>query len=110
MSKLSTHILDLTTGRPAAGMRLALYYIDGGRELLLETAANADGRTDRPLLEGDAVLAGTYELVFQVGAYFEAGESAFLGEVPIRFRLEAGGSYHVPLLCTPWAYSTYRGS
>ena len=106
MGKLSTHVLDLLHGRPAAGMTVELRR----GEIVLKTfATNADGRTDAPLLTGDALAAGEYELTFHVGEYF--GENAFLDRVPVRFRVsDAAANYHVPLLCTPWAYSTYRGS
>ena len=108
MGKLSTHVLDLLHGRPAAGMTIVLRSTDP--HAVLKTAStNADGRTDAPLLVDDALQAGEYELTFHVGDYF--GEKAFLDRVPIRFRVaDANANYHVPLLCTPWAYSTYRGS
>jgi 5-hydroxyisourate hydrolase len=103
---LSTHVLDLTRGRPAAGMTIDLWR--AGTHVKTVTT-NADGRTETPLLEGDAFTPGEYELVFHVGAYF--GDTAFLDRVPIRFIVrEADARYHVPLLCSPWAYSTYRGS
>lgn len=112
MSKLSTHVLDLVNGRPAAGMSLSLWRLDGAtRVRCLETMTNLDGRTDRPLLEGDELAAGTYEIVFQVASYFlTPKDNVFLEEVPIRFVVQEGHSYHIPLLCTPWAYQTYRGS
>jgi 5-hydroxyisourate hydrolase len=106
--KLSTHVLDLQSGRPAAGMRIELHSLPAGR-LLKTVSTNADGRTDEPLLAAGALTAGEYELVFHVGDYF--GDTAFLDRVPVRFRIaDPAASYHVPLLCTPWAYSTYRGS
>lgn len=107
-AKLSTHVLDLASGKPAAGMTIELREAVTGR--VLNTAVtNADGRTDDPLLAGDEVLAGEYELLFHVGDYFR--EAGFLDRVPVRFRIaDPAASYHVPLLCTPWAYSTYRGS
>ena len=106
MGKLSTHVLDLLHGRPAAGMTIELR---SGAAVLKTIVTNADGRTDTPLLTGDALAAGEYELTFFVGDYF--GEKTFLDRVPIRFRVaDASANYHVPLLCTPWAYSTYRGS
>ena len=106
MGKLSTHVLDLLRGRPAAGMTIELR---AGDAVLKTVVTNADGRTDVPLLAGDALVAGEYELTFFVGDYF--GEKIFLDRVPIRFRVtDASANYHVPLLCTPWAYSTYRGS
>ncbi|MDE1171234.1 MAG: hydroxyisourate hydrolase [Verrucomicrobium sp.] len=114
MSKLSTHVLDTCHGRPAAGLTIELFRLEsGGARTLLQTAAtNADGRTDAPLLSGEAVQAGSYELLFHLGAYFQSlgVPSPFLDEVPVRFAMEAGGSYHVPLLASPWAYTTYRGS
>lgn len=108
MSSLSTHVLDTATGRPAAGMKIELWSRD--RSALIKTVTTtADGRTDEPLLAGDAMAAGTYELVFHVGDYF--GDRTFLDEVPVRFTIsDAKAKYHVPLLVTPWAYSTYRGS
>jgi 5-hydroxyisourate hydrolase len=106
--KLSTHVLDLTCGKPAAGLAIELRNPATGA-VLKTVRTNADGRTDGPLLVGDEVQAGDYELLFHVGAYF--GESGFLDVVPIRFRIsDPQAGYHVPLLCTPWAYSTYRGS
>ena len=106
MGKLSTHVLDLLHGRPAAGMTIELR---SGDAVLKTVTTNADGRTDAPLLVGDALATGEYELTFFVGGYF--GEKTFLDRVPVRFRVaDASANYHVPLLCTPWAYSTYRGS
>jgi 5-hydroxyisourate hydrolase len=107
--KLSTHILDATHGRPAEGMRVDLL-----REgvVLASVVTNVDGRCDGPLLEGGALVPGIYELQFQVWEYF-AGlgvKSPFLDVVPVRFRVEEGKSYHVPLVVSPYAYSTYRGS
>ena len=117
MGRLTTHVLDTVAGRPGSGMRLALYRLDGAeRTLLVETQTNDDGRVDRPLLDGDAMLRGTYELIFHVGHYFrlmghDLANPAFLDEVPIRFGIEdASAHYHVPLLVSPFAYSTYRGS
>ena len=113
MAKLSTHVLDLTTGKPAAGLRIELWSQASPPVLLKNVVTNADGRTDGPLLAGDEMKAGSYELVFLVKDYFGARgvECTFLDRVPIRFHLaDAQGSYHVPLLVTPWAYSTYRGS
>jgi 5-hydroxyisourate hydrolase len=108
---LSTHVLDTALGRPAAGIAVALAALDGtARTPLATTITNADGRTDAPLA---AHLApGAYELVFTVGPYFAAQRvPAFYDEITIRFRVEDGGrSYHVPLLLSPWGYSTYRGS
>lgn len=118
--KLSTHVLDTANGRPAPGMRLALYRVEpgaGSLDLVKQAITNADGRTDELLLGPDEMAKGTYELHFEVAAYFaeQAGVPRdglpFLDVVPIRFSIadpEAG--YHVPLLVTPWSYSTYRGS
>ena len=107
-AKLSTHVLDLTCGRPAAGMHIELREAITNA-LLKSVSTNADGRTDAPLLAGDELKAGDYELTFHVGAYF--GDTSFLDRVPIRFHIsDPVASLHVPLLCTPWAYSTYRGS
>ncbi|QTL05802.1 hydroxyisourate hydrolase [Aquabacter sp. L1I39] len=117
MGRLSTHVLDMVRGTPAAGVKIELFRIaaSGERALVATRTTNADGRTDTPLLAGDDFAAGSYELIFQVGAYFAAtgaavAEPAFLDLVPIRFAMAEGGHYHVPLLCSPWAYSTYRGS
>jgi 5-hydroxyisourate hydrolase len=109
MGKLTTHVLDTSRGQPAAGMKIELLK-DGA--LLRSITTNADGRGDGPLLEGDALVEGTYELRFHVAEYFRSQgiDSPFLDIVPVCFRMEAGGSYHVPLVCSPWAYSTYRGS
>ncbi len=115
MGRLTTHVLDTAHGRPAAAVPVALYALAGGRELVAQTATNADGRTDAPLLEGDAFRAGPYELEFSVGDYFasagaELADPPFLDDVVLRFRLGADEHYHVPLLVSPWSYSTYRGS
>ena len=115
--RLTTHVLDTALGRPAAGVRIELFReAAAGRQRLGEAVTNADGRCEAPLLSGAAFEAGCYELVFHVGAYFRALEIAlpappFLDQVPIRFGIaEAGGHYHVPLLISPYGYSTYRGS
>src|SRR5438105_8102674 len=114
MAQLSTHVLDTANGRPAAGMRIGLYVCAGETRRLVKTAiTNADGRTDEPLLTGDALAAGIYELEFHVGEYFAIpGEAPpFLGEVVVRFGVSGSAeNYHVPLLVSPYAYSTYRGS
>ena len=115
---LSTHVLDTARGRAAAGLRLELFRLDpaGDERISLKTVrTNADGRTDAPLLEGEEFEATTYEIVFDVGEYFEAevgvSDPPFLGRVPIRFGIaDASAHYHVPLLASPWSYSTYRGS
>jgi 5-hydroxyisourate hydrolase len=111
--KLSTHVLDTAHGCPAAGLSLELWK-DG--VCLVQTRTNHDGRTDGPLLSDDTFTPGVYELRFAVGAYFAGksetmGEPAFLDIVPIRFGVaDAEANYHVPLLVSPWSYSTYRGS
>ena len=116
MGRLSTHVLDTSIGRPAAGVRVVLSRIEHGQEFVVaEAVTNADGRTDAPLLAGDSYRPGTYVLVFDVRAYFSnrtpPAPSPFLDLVPIRFSMaEADGHYHVPLVVTPWSYSTYRGS
>ena len=118
MGRLTTHVLDTALGRPAAGIAVALYRVapNGQREKLSDFVTNADGRCDRPLLEGAAFIPGTYELMFAAGAYFDrAGltlpEPKFLDEVTIRFGIASPEQhYHVPLLLSPYAYSTYRGS
>lgn len=112
MGKISTHVLNLVTGRPADGMKVALYRRGGGGgSLVVSVWTNADGRTDEPLLAGAELATCEYEIVFSVGEYFAQGEGAFLTEVPVRFTVaDESASYHVPLLCTPWAYQTYRGS
>jgi 5-hydroxyisourate hydrolase len=111
--KLSTHVLDLSTGRPAAGMRIELWSLDGKPTMLKAVTTNLDGRADAPLLEGAMLAAGTYELLFFVKDYFVTHhkDSPFLDRVPVRFAIaDPKAGYHVPLLVTPWAYSTYRGS
>jgi 5-hydroxyisourate hydrolase len=116
MGRLTTHVLDTLHGRPAAGVAIRLFALDGARRMLVETVTNADGRTDAPLLPPERFATGGYELEFAIGAYFEmhgvpGGTPRFLDVVPIRFALaEPDGHYHVPLLATPWSYSTYRGS
>jgi 5-hydroxyisourate hydrolase len=117
--RLTTHVLDTAQGKPASGVAIELWQLDRAgerRELLATALTNADGRTDAPLLVGDAVLAGGYELVFAIGDYF-AGQPVvrttppFLDRVPVRFGIaDPAAHYHVPLLVSPWAYSTYRGS
>jgi hydroxyisourate hydrolase len=116
-AKLTTHVLDIAHGRPAAGLQIELWALTGERRNLLKTVhTNADGRTDQPLLVEPELAGGEYELVFFVGDYFEQKSKAaatvpFLNRVPVRFGIaDPTSSYHVPLLCSPWAYSTYRGS
>jgi len=142
--KLSTHVLDTARGRPAAGLKIQLWRIEPKEpRLLKEAVTNEDGRTETPLLWGDELKPGLYELVFQVGPYFqglsrhseaeadpsrrspaatgkaegmentslETAEETFLGDVPVRFRIiNSAENYHVPLLVSPWSYTTYRGS
>jgi len=116
MGRLTTHVLDTAQGRPGAGMALALYALDGDRTRVAEAVTNADGRCDAPLLEGDAFRPGRYELVFDAGAYFAAGGLAgatppFLDQIVLRFGVaDAARHYHVPLLVSPYGYTTYRGS
>lgn len=115
--KLTTHVLDTARGMPAAGLKVMLYRVTGDSHgKIAEVVTNADGRTDGPLLEGAAFSAGSYELVFCAGDYLRAsgqggGEPPFLDRIPIRFGIaDATAHYHVPLLLSPYAYSTYRGS
>ena len=118
MGHLSTHVLDTMHGRPAAGMHVTLQRIDGAQvETLRQVVLNQDGRTDGgPLLASSGMAAGHYRLLFEVGAYFRAlgvalPEPAFIDTVPVDFGIaDADASYHVPLLVSPWTYSTYRGS
>jgi 5-hydroxyisourate hydrolase len=114
--KLSTHVLDLMVGRPAAGLRIELRRVTPGPALLKTVVTNLDGRTEAPLLGPDEMASGTYQLEFHVGEYFASKGTApakipFLDIVPVRFGIsDSNASYHVPLLVTPWAYNTYRGS
>lgn len=117
MGRLTTHVLDTARGMPAAGLTIELFALDGGeRRRLTSATTNKDGRCDAPLLEGQALVAGSYELVFAVGAYFRgagvaSGNPAFLDLVPIRFQIaDPAAHYHVPLLVSPYGYTTYRGS
>ena len=113
MGRLTTHILDTAHGGPAANVDVRLYTIRDTRELVASATTNDDGRTPYPLLEDDVFVTGTYELEFDIGAYFsgqgaETPDPAFLDTVVIRVGLRAGEKYHVPLLASPWSYSTYR--
>ncbi len=115
--RLSTHVLDTHRGKPAACVRIRLFEVGlSARGLLAEAITNADGRTDQPLIGGEPLRVGTYELEFAIGDYFRAmgtplAQPAFIDVVPLRFGIgEPEGHYHVPLLATPWSYSTYRGS
>ena len=117
MGKLTTHVLDTANGRPGAGIKVELFALSGDtRRVLKTTLTNDDGRCDQPLLEGDALVAGEYELVFGAGDYFasigtKVPEPRFVDRVVLRFGVaDAGAHYHVPLLVSPWSYSTYRGS
>ena len=116
MGRLTTHVLDTARGRPAAGLRIELFSLDEGRRLLKSAVTNTDGRADAPLLEGDQFRAGGYELLFRAGEYFRASGTVlasppFLDDIPIRFGIaDPAQHYHVPLLLSPYAYSTYRGS
>ena len=105
---LTTHVLDTRNGRPAAGMKIELWSVEP-RKLLQSVLTNSEGRTDQPLLSPNENKAGDSELVFHAGDYF--GERQFLDRIPVRFTIsDAAAKYHVPLLVSPWAYSTYRGS
>ena len=115
--RLTTHVLDTMSGQPGAGLAVELFRIEGeARRLLARLTTNNDGRTAEPLLAGADLRRGTYELVFHVGGYFRARgtvltEPAFLDQVPVRFGIaDPARHYHVPLLVSPYGYSTYRGS
>lgn len=114
--RLTTHVLDTASGRPAEGLKIALYRVSGNsHKKIKEAATNADGRCDAPLLEGKEFRTGVYELVFFAGDYLRTSGAAlpeplFLDQVPIRFGIAEEAHYHVPLLLSPFGYSTYRGS
>jgi len=116
MGRLTTHVLDTAQGCPAAGVDVALYAIGTERRMLKQGATNEDGRLDTPILDGDDFKSGVYELIFHAGAYFRSckldlPDPPFVDEVVIRFGIaDENSHYHVPLLVSPWAYSTYRGS
>lgn len=116
MGRLTTHVLDTAQGCPAAGVAVALYRIEPERELLAQAQTNGDGRLDTPILEAESFSAGVYELVFEAGDYFrtssmELPDPPFVDSVVLRFGIaDANAHYHVPLLVSPWSYSTYRGS
>ena len=118
LAGLTTHVLDIARGRPAQSMRVELYEFDGdgARRLLVDVATNADGRTDKPLIGATDAHVGCFELIFHAGDYFRSEgmklvEPPFLDVVPIRFAVaDPAAHYHVPLLVSPWSYSTYRGS
>ena len=115
MTKLTTHCLDTFSGKPAKGVKVDVYFVSGKREKLNTIVLNNDGRTDTPLVEGSSFKEGKYELVFFVGDYFKTVTNLpkipFLDEVVIKFGISNPNEhYHVPLLVSPWSYSTYRGS
>ena len=117
MGRLTTHVLDTAGGKPAAGMRIELSVFEGSDWKKLKTLnTNAGGRTDEPLLEGAALKAGQYRLTFHVSSYYRRlgtilADPSFLDRVPLRFGIDDPGELcHVPLLCTPWGYTTYKGS
>ena len=116
MGRLTTHVLDTAGGRPGAGIRVTVWRIDGERRQVAQATTNSDGRVDKPLLEGDAFTSGVYDVEFAVGDYFAQRDPAlpkppFVGDVILRVGVaEPGQHYHVPLLVSPWSYSTYRGS
>lgn len=116
-AKLSTHVLDTAHGCPAAGMTIELWWLAGAQPAKLKTVrTNTDGRTEAPLLSAAEMEPGLYELIFYVGDYFaqrlkSPRETPFLDRVPVRFAItDASAGYHVPLLVSPWSYTTYRGS
>ena len=116
--RLTTHVLDTASGKPARGVAVSLFAIDasGARRLIKSTQTNGDGRCDAPFLSGADMAVGAYELIFEVAAYFRAAgvtlsDPPFLDVVPIRFGIaDSSAHYHVPLLISPYGYSTYRGS
>ena len=115
MTKLTTHCLDTYSGKPAKGMKVELYFVSGKREKINSTILNDNGRSDKPLVEGVNFKEGEYEFVFFVGGYFkkiaDLPKTPFLNEVVIKFGISNPNEhYHVPLLVSPWSYSTYRGS
>ena len=116
MTKLTTHVLDIYSGKPGKGIKVDLYYVQNNkREKLNSVTLNNDGRGDKPLIEGKNFKEGKYELIFFVGDYFkkiiETATIPFLDEVVVKFGISNSNEhYHVPLLVSPWSYSTYRGS
>ena len=117
MGRLTTHVLDTAAGRPAAGMRVELSLLEYGAWRRLKCVdTNSDGRTDEPLLDGPGLSIGSYRLLFQVAGYYRAQgarlpDPPFLDAVPVEFGIaDPDRHYHVPLLVSPWSYSTYRGS
>ena len=116
MGQLTTHVLDTMNGQPAAGVRIDLYCLAGERVRVKTVTTNADGRCNEALLQDEALQRGEWELVFHLGDYFRnrapgVGSMPFLDQVPVRFGIDdSAGHYHVPLLASPWSYTTYRGS
>ena len=116
MTKLTTHVLDIYSGKPGKGIKVDLYHLlDGKREKLNSVILNNDGRAEKPLIEGSNFKEGQYEIIFFVGDYFkkitETPKIPFLDDIIIRFGISNPKEhYHVPLLVSPWSYSTYRGS
>ena len=115
MTKLTTHCLDTYSGKPAKGMKVELYFVSGKREKINSITLNNNGRSDEPFLEGSNFKEGEYELVFFIGDYFkkkiDLPKTPFLNEVVLKFGISNPKEhYHVPLLVSPWSYSTYRGS
>ena len=118
LAGLTTHVLDIARGGPAMGVRIELYGLDGDgtRKLIADVSTNADGRTDKPLISASDARVGGFELVFHAGDYFrklgaKLADPPFLDVIPIRFAVaDPGAHYHVPLLVSPWSFSTYRGS
>ncbi len=116
MGRLTTHVLDTANGKPGSGIAITVYRLDGERREVARTLTNEDGRCGTPLLEGAALEAGKYEIVFEAGDYFRAlgqklPEPLFVDQVALRFGVaHPEQHYHVPLLVSPWSYSTYRGS
>ena len=114
MTKLTTHVLDVYSGKPGKGIKVELFFINGGlREKINSLVLNNDGRSDKPLIENEKFKSGKYELVFYIGDYFNKNSGSkdlpFLDDVIIRFGISNNKeSYHVPLLVSPWSYSTYR--
>ena len=110
MGKLTTQVLDTANGKPAAGMRIELFKLESrGWQRLKTVSTNKEGRTDEPLLEGKELRRGTYRILFFIGDYF--GDKVFFDDVPVRFNVaDVSEHYHVPLLCSPWSYTTYRGT
>ena len=116
MTKLTTHVLDVYSGKPGKGILVELFYINNSeRKKISSIKLNDDGRTNSPLVEGEMFVKGKYELVFYIGDYFKnkllANDLPFLDDVVVRFGIsDPSQHYHVPLLVSPWSYSTYRGS